>query len=1009
MNRISVYLSALFFVFLSLLLSDRGGFAQKNPVDFARDIEPVLKARCYSCHGDTQQAGGLRLDSRASLLRGGSGGAAITPGNAAKSTLLSRLTGQDGKPRMPLGFAPLSDAQIQLFRDWINQGAVWNETATPKLHWAYQPLKRPAVPTVKTAGWVRNPIDAFVLARLEKEGLRPSPEADKTTLLRRVTLDLTGLPPTPQEVDAFNADRSPQAYDKVVDRLLASQHYGERMAMPWLDAARYADSNGFQQDGDTYQYIWRDWVVSSLNADMPFDRFTILQLAGDLLPGATDAERLATAFSRCHLLNGEGGAIPEEQRNVVLFDRVDVTATTWLGITVACAQCHDHKYDPITQRDYYSFLAYFNNVPESGVPPGGGQYRIAEPAMMVASDVEQAKLHQLEENARVAQQAEQTYLTQQADAIRTAQGAWEADTLRQPDSKPTLDTWQGIGPFPADTFDAAYATAFPAEMGFQANAAYADGKLKWMAHPEWADGKPQVLTGENSAFYLYRVIHIDQPRVIPLSLGSDDAIKVWLNGKPILANKIARGVQPNQERVTLDLQAGENQLLIKIINGGGVGGFYFNLLSAGVPPEILAIIKTEEAKRTPENAAKLRTYFLANQPPVAYKPLAEATKKTAQERDIYRATIPRVMVMSDAQPRKTHILQRGNYEMPGEEVAPSVPAFLPQPPTGTPKNRLGLAQWLVSSENPLTARVQVNRLWQIFFNNGLVKTSENLGVQSPPPTHPELLDWLSITFREPVSNRPDAYAYGWSIKRLVRLIVTSATYRQSSRVTPELHQRDPENKLLARGARFRLPSLVLRDVALSASGLLNPAIGGKPVYPYQPIGIWDGLAITKERDFTYPQSKGSDLYRRSLYTFWRRTVAPANMFDASVRNTCKVRVSTTNTPLHALVTLNDVTWVEASRALAERLLEIPGLDPGSRLKEAFRRICGRRPTPAELAILERSLLSSLITYGRNPAEAEKLLKVGDSPANKQLDPAEHAAYTSVCLAIFNLDEALTRE
>lgn len=771
-------------------------------VDFTRDIEPVLKAHCVQCHGAAKAEAGLRLDARSFAVKGGVGGPAWRVGDSKKSLLLSRVLGEGGKPRMPLGFAPLTEQQIGLLRTWIDQGAVWPEAGAKSKHWAYIAPRRSPLPPVKKSSWVRNPIDRFVLARLEREGLSPSPEADRTTLIRRVTLDLTGLPPTPGEVEAFLRDRSPSAYEKVVDRLLASPHYGERMALPWLDAARYADSNGFQQDGDTYQYVWRDWVVRAYNTNMPFDQFTIEQLAGDLLPGATLDQKIATGFNRCHLLNGEGGAIPEEQRNVILFDRVDVTATTWLGATLACAQCHNHKYDPYTQQDYYRFMAFFNNVPETGTPPGGGQYRIADPWVYVPSEQENGKIAELEKKVQSSK-----------------------------------------------------------------------------AMGESSEAKARIAAAE-------------------------------------------------------------------------------------------------------------------------------------KELESFRSTVPRVMVMSDNRPRKTHVLLRGNYESPAEEVEADTPEFLGKLPAAAPKNRLSLARWLVSDDNPLTSRVQVNRLWQIFFGAGLVKTSENLGTQCDPPLQRELLDWLAVEFRD--GERGKAQGAGevakpWDVKHMVRLIVTSATYRQSSKVTPELLRRDPENRLFARGARFRLPSLLLRDVALASSGLLNDQIGGKPVYPYQPPGIWDGLSITMERDFTYPQSKGADLYRRSLYTFWRRTVGPADMFDASARQTCKVRVSITSTPLHALTMLNDVAWVEAGRALAERVMKEAGPDRDARLSDAYLRVCARRPGADELRILERSLNRSLAAFKADPKSADAFLKVGESPRDKALDPIEHAAYASVCLAIYNLDEAMTRE
>jgi hypothetical protein len=697
---------------------------------------------------------------------------------------MARIRGEGGKPQMPLGFTTLSEREQRTISDWIDAGA--RQTAGETKHWAYVAPRRPAVPKTKDRDWPRNPIDAFVLARLEAEGLVPSPEADKTTLIRRVTLDLTGLPPTPEKVDDFLADRSQQAYEKVVDRLLASPHYGEKMALPWLDAARYADSNGFQQDGDTFQWVWRDWVVRAMNENMPFDRFTVLQLAGDLLPGVTQATPagrdalVATAFNRNHMLNGEGGAIAEEQRNVGLFDRVDTTSTVWLGLTMACARCHDHKYDPVTMRDYYSLMAYFNNVPETGVPEGGVPYSIGKPWIYAGSEDEMRRLFSLE--ARAAASA----------------------------------------------------------------------------------------------------------------------------------------------------------------------------------------------------AAK--------------KPDAEAL---ASELKALKAQLPRVMVMSDRQPRTTHILNRGNYEDPREAVSPGAPAMLGGGATG---DRLALARWIVSAQNPLTARVQANRYWQTFFGRGLVETPENFGVQGARPTHPELLDWLSVEFVES----------GWNVKQMHRLIVTSATYRQSSKVSPQLLKRDPSNALLARGARFRLPAMVLRDVALAASGLLDRRIGGRPVYPYQPKGVWDGLAITEERDFTYPQSHGADLFRRSVYSFWRRTAAPGNMFDAATRQVCTVREYRTSTPLHALTMLNDVTWVEAGRALAERVMKARRSDE-DRLSLAFRLVCARRPDRAELEVLLNRLDETRRYYLAHQSEAEALLSLGESPRDKSLDPANHAAMATVCHLVLNLDEAMTRE
>ena len=749
-------------------------------LDFSRDIRPILAENCFFCHGQDGQKreADLRLDDRAAALAAG----AIVPGDPGASTALERIHSSDPDLQMPPPDSNrrLSEEQKRLLDRWIKAGAEYAP------HWAFVAPQRPPPPAVQQADWPRNDIDRFVLAKLEAAGLQPSPEADRATLIRRLHADLTGLPPMPEEVDAFVADSSPDAYVLLVNRLLASPHYGERMALPWLDAARYADSNGFQQDGDTWQWIWRDWVVNALNADLPFDQFSIEQLAGDLLPDATLAQRIATGFNRNHLLNGEGGAIAEEQRFNNLFDRVDTTSTTWLALTVACAQCHDHKYDPLTQTDYYGLLDAFNRLPESGAP------------------------------------------TRFSARIRVAPPLVEAP---------------------------------------------------------------------------------DEP---------------------------------------LRRQLADTEQLIAALG-----------------------------EESPAEVAELR------------RELAE----------LRADRLPRVMVMSDDKPRQTRILDRGDYLAPvGETLTFLPPASLPPLPAGLPRNRLGLAKWLFLPEHPLTARVQVNRMWQQFFGTGIVKTTEDMGVQSEYPHHLELLDWLAVEFRE----------RGWSQKQMHRLLVTSATYRQSSRVTAEHLAQDPENRLHARAARFRMPSTVLRDLALAASGLIDLRLGGQPVYPYQPDQIWEALAITKERDFTYPASHGTDLYRRSLYTFWRRTVSPANMFDTANRQTCAVRASQTSTPLHALTTLNDPTWVEAARTLAEKSLIAAG-DRDGRLTHAFRRVLGRKPTGSDLDALKRMHARQLDIYGTDLDAARHLLAVGESPRDESLDPAGHAALTSVCLAIFNLDEALTRE
>jgi len=752
--------------------------AGPEPLSYGRDIRPILSENCFFCHGQdpNQRKADVRLDTADGQKE------TLVPGKPNESELVKRILTEDASELMPPAKSnrKLSKEQKEKLKRWVAEGAKFEG------HWAYQPIVRPAVPEVEG---ITNPIDALIRSKQIAKGIKPSPEADRTTLIRCLSFDLIGLPPTPKEVDDFVNNKSKDAYEKLVDRLMAQTQYGERMALPWLDAARYADSNGFQQDGDTFQWVWRDWVVKAFNDNMPFDRFTTEQLAGDLLPKATLQQKIATGFNRNHLVNGEGGAIPEEQRFNILFDRVDVTATNWLGLTMACAQCHDHKYDPMTQKDYYSLMAAFNNVSESG---GAGQ---------------------------------------QSSKTRV--------------SPPFVET----------------------------------------------------------------------------------------------------------------------------------------------PPSKEATAKIAELEK---KVAELKK---------AEKPDAQKVKAAEKAIADYKAdAVPKVMVMADDKPRETHILDRGEYLKKKEKVQFATPSFLPPMPKGAPANRLGLAQWLLMPENPLTARVAVNRLWQTIFGVGLVRTSEDFGVQSEVPEHRELLDWLAVEFRES----------GWDMKSMVKLIVTSETYKQSSKVNAEALKADPENRLYGRSPRTRLPAMMLRDLALSASGLLDDRVGGKPVYPYQPEGIWDSLAITKERDFTYPASTGKDLYRRSIYTFWRRTVGPANMFDASSRQACKVKPSTTNTPLHALTTLNDKTWTEACRMLAEKSIEAEKeTDP--RLTFAFRRILSRSPRDAEIVVLRKMLAEQIEHYSGDAEAAKKLISVGESLRNTKLDLAEHAAWTAICSALFNLDEALTRE
>ncbi|HMO16120.1 MAG TPA: PSD1 and planctomycete cytochrome C domain-containing protein [Pirellulaceae bacterium] len=823
----------------------------QDQLDFNRDIRPILSENCFFCHGQDGQhrAADLRLDQRDDAITS----RAIVPFDPDESEMIERVFSTDPLFQMPPvdSHRQLSDSDKQKLRTWIEQGAGYSP------HWAYIAPKRPVVPEHAEDPWCNNPIDAFVLDQLNRVRLSPSPAASRETLIKRLYIDLLGLPPTPQAIAEFVNDPAPDAYQRLVDRLLQSPHYGERMALAWLDAARYADSNGFQQDGDTWQWMWRDWVVQALNDNMPFDRFSIWQLAGDLLENATVEQKIASAFNRNHLLNGEGGAIPEEQRFVVLFDRVDTTATNWLGLTIACAQCHDHKYDPFSQKEYYQLLDIFNRVPEQGVPQYfSARIRVDTPFLELPSD----------ENSR------------QIEVLTKQIGELEAQVA--PQLELSLAAWR-IG------------------LTYRAN--------------------------HDSSFQF-----------------PDELLK-------LLRVEDADRTDAEREELETALRKYFDKHVLSQIQGKIVG---FNELSA------------------------LR-----------------------QQLDQYRKDqVPRVMIMSDAQPRTTHVLHRGIYESPLEAVEFDVPQILSPLPNDAPRNRLGFAQWLFSPDHPLTARVQVNRIWQHFFGSGLVKTAEDFGVQSEYPSHLELLDWLAVEFREK----------GWNTKHMHRLIVTSATYQQSSRVDSERFELDPENRYFSRGARFRMPAMLLRDWALAAAGLLDSKLGGKPVYPYQPEGVWESLAITKERDFTYPPATDNDLYRRSLYTFWRRTVSPANMFDASSRQACRVRSSISNTPLHALTMLNDPTWIEAARVLAEHSMQASANLQGQ-ISLAFERVLCRIPTESEQAILENTWLKQYKIYQQHPALATAVVRVGNSQPCGTLDEVELAALANVCLAIFNLDEAVTRE
>jgi hypothetical protein len=816
--------------------------AAAEDIRFSRDILPLLSDTCLACHGPDEKGrkGGLLLDLQETAFGSGkSGETAIKPGDPDQSEILRRIFSTDSDEVMPppKALRQLTAPQKDLLKRWVQNGAPWGR------HWAYELPQKVQLPAASSS----HPIDALVSDRLAAEKLALSPEAPPETLIRRVTLDLTGLPPTPVEIDIFLKAfvQSPDtAYEALVDRLLASPSYGERWAWDWLDAARYADTNGFQGDPERTMWPWRDWVVSAINANMPYDQFTLEQIAGDLLPAATRDQQLASGFHRNNMHNGEGGRIAEETRVENVFDRVETTGTLWLGSTFNCCRCHDHKYDPLKQRDYFALYDIFNQMSETGAGRGGQ----APPALDFSTPA-------------------------------------EAERLKQ------------------------------------------------------AQAKLASVVKEVEAFELQKF-----PRPAGAPLIESAAAKLPGNLSATLAART-----PAQRGVDAILEA--------------VG--YFE--SDGKDPAYTAILKKHLA--------------------------------AVRQRDSAQSSITRVMIMDQIKDlRETYILDKGGYDKPTPvKVTGAMPASLvaaPAPP-GHRANRLDLARWLVSRDNPLTARVTVNRYWQALFGTGLVKTAEDFGLQGEKPSHPELLDWLAVHLMDS----------GWDIKGLLRLMVTSRTYRQSSRVSPALAERDPENRLLARGPRHRMPSWMLRDTALAAAGLLNPAQGGPSVKPYQPPGIWEEATFGKK---SYVQDHGDALYRRSLYIFWRRIVGPTLFFDTAARQTCEVKVKRTNTPLHALTTLNDITYVEAARVLARRLL-LAGKGDSARITQAYRLILARPPKPAEMDLLLRRLATLRTQFDADPAAARALLSVGEFPQDPGLPATDHAAYTALCQLVLNLDEALCKE
>ena len=970
-------MSPRIFIFRCLLLFAGMVFcsASAETVSFNREIRPILSDNCYACHGfdpNTREAD-LRLDTFEGATADNDGVIAIMPGDVEKSELWRRIHSTDADEVMPPPetHKKITKEQKEKLRRWIEQGAPYEK------HWSYVPPAA-AIPAVKQADWPRNPTDQFVLAHLEEKGLKPSPEAGKEALIRRVTLDLTGLPPSLPEIDAFLADTSPDAYEKVVDRLLASPHYGERMAVDWLDAARYSDTNGFQVDRDREIWAWRDWVIGAFNRNLPFDQFTIEQLAGDLLPNPTIDQIIATGFNRNTMLNEEGAIDPEEFLNEYASDRAETTVAVWLAQTLNCCRCHDHKYDPFTARDFYSMKAFFNNVPELGAGNYNATIRVNSPPQLrlpaPAIDAEIAKLRAeiLQLENPVANQAASTvaWTTLAPTALQSASGA---KLTIQPDGavlasgeNPAKETYTLTAPVALKTISAIRVEALPDDSlpargpGRAVNGNFVMTDVRIAVNAPAAavrsvDFKTAAATFSQEQFPVAHAIDADET--------SGWAIQPEL-GKPhaaVFALDTPIAVAPGAT-VTLTL------------------GFHSPNVSHQLGRFRLAITDA------PSTAA--------TNPP-ATDQIAALKRKIQQ----LEQTIPTTLIMAEMpQPRPTFVLTRGAFNQPAEKVEPATPAVLPPMAADLPRNRLGLAKWLVSPENPLTARVTVNRFWQQVFGYGLVKTSEDFGSQGEWPTHPELLDWLATDFS----------GNGWDVKRLMKTMVTSATYRQGAAFTPELVEKDPENRLLARSGRNRLMGEFIRDQALAASGLLATKIGGPSVKPYHPPGIYEQLTEGKGTN-SYVPGTGEDLFRRSLYTYWKRSVPhPAMLsFGTPFREVCAIQRPRSNTPLQALNLMNDPTYVEAARFLAVRMME-NSPDPAQRLAFGFRAVLARAPRPAETAILARAHQRALADFKADPGAAKALIAVGTKPADPKYDPAELAALASVAGTILCMDETITK-
>ena len=1007
-------------------------------LDYNRDIVPILGANCFVCHGPDPGArqAGLRLDMSDSAYKAtASGKIPIVPGHPEKSELYYKITASDAA-RMPPSYSAksLTPAQIATLKLWIEQGAKYEP------HWAYIKPVRPPLPAVKNPAWRHNPIDRFIMAGLEAAHVSPSPLVDRRTLIRRVSLDIIGLPPTMQEVSAFVNDKSPNAYEKVVDRLLASPHFGERMAIRWLDLVRYADTDGYHGDQFRSVFPYRDYVINSYNEDKPFDQFTIEQLAGDLLPNATMEQKVASGYNRLNMITREGGAQPKEYLAKYAADRVRTTSIVWQATTIGCAECHDHKFDPVTSKDFYSFEAFFADIKQQGVYQNDGP---VEPDMAVPSSGQTAALADLERQEKSLKAS----LDAPNPTVDEEEKIWEQSEREK------IASWTTLKPASAQSKRGATLTTQPDE------SILASG-----THPT-TDTYTITTTTTLRGITAFRIEALPDPSLPKNGPGRADNGNFVLTGLTVTAkpagSAMANPITLQNATATWEQKSGADALPGKVwsaalvldpkktdksfgwailervgqpsaavfetasdIGDGGPVTLTFKLdfsfpahqigrlrisaatlprpvraMEAGAPQDVQAALLIDPAQRTPAEEKALADHYRSIAP--ALQPLRDLVAGMDKRVADLKASIPRTLVTVAVMPAVIRVLPRGNWmDNSGEIVKPAVPQFMGQLPAGEPANRLALAKWIVSRDNPLTARVVVNRLWDNLFGAGIVRTVDDFGTQGAPPTHPHLLDWLAVQFMD----------NGWHVKPIIKLIVMSNAYKQSSHATPAMLERDPFNDLIARQGRFRLPAEMIRDNALSIAGLLSPRIGGRSVFPYQPDHYWDNCN-TFTGKLIYTQDHGANLYRRGLYTIWKRSFLNPSLlaFDAPPREECTAYRTVSNTPLQALVLLDDPTYVEAARVFAEHILDEGGDTTASRINYAFRRALFRPVQPKELAVLAALQRKSLADYTSDKASAKDLVSVGETPVPKNIDVSELASWTSVARTILNLSETITRE